>query len=128
MLMRVCPFCGTDLDLSETFCNVCGNSFLLALPYPVLIHRKLYFALSTLSILSGIVSCAFTFVAALYMVSLFFVIGAIGLAGITLERAWGKSQTLAIKVLAAIGLFFGVLGYVCFMFIHSNVPVCGYTM
>jgi flagellar basal body-associated protein FliL len=62
------------------------------------------------------------------MMSLFFFIAAIGLAGVTLERTKGKSQTLLIKILAVLGLALGVLGYISFMFIRSNVPGSGYTM
>jgi len=81
-----------------------------------------------MSILSGILACVFTFSPALYMGSLFLVIGAIGLASVTLEKAWGRFDTLLIKILAIFGLFFGVLGYIFFMFIHSNVPGSGYSM
>jgi hypothetical protein len=62
------------------------------------------------------------------MGSLFLVIGAIGLASVTLEKTWGRFDTLIIRILAILGLFFGVLGYIFFMFIHSNVPGCGYSM
>jgi hypothetical protein len=126
--MQKCPFCKACLDDSCTFCNVCGYSFLLPLPHPALTHRRLYFFLSALSILAGLVSCVFTFIPKLYMTSLFFFIAAIGLAGVTLERAKGKSQALLIKILAVLGLVLGFLGYITFMFIRSNVPGCGYTM
>ena len=126
--MQTCPFCNTTLNDKNTFCKVCGYSFVLPLPYPALHHRKIYFALSILSILSGILACVFTFFPPLYMGSLFLVIGAIGSAGVTLERAWGRFDTLLIKILAIFGLFFGVLGYIFFMFIHSNVPGSGYSM
>lgn len=126
--MQTCPFCKTYLGDSSTFCKVCGYSFLLPLPHPVLTHRKLYYLLSALSILAGLVSCVFTFIPQLYMMSLLFFIAAIGLAGVILERARGKSQTLLIKILAVLGLVLGFLGYISFMFIRSNVPGCGYTM
>jgi hypothetical protein len=126
--MQTCPFCKAYLGDSSTSCKVCGYSFLLPLPYPVLTHRKLYYLLSALSILAGLVSCVFTFIPQLYMMSLFFFIAAIGLAGVTLERTRGKSQTLLIKILAVLGLALGFLGYISFMFIRSNVPGCGYTM
>ncbi len=126
--MRLCPFCNTTLNDKSTFCKVCGYSFVLSLPYPVLAHRKFYFSLSILSILSGVLACLFAFSPALYMGSLFLVIVAIGLAGVTLERTWGHFDTLLIKILAILGLFFGVLGYISFMFLRSNVPGIGYTM
>jgi len=126
--MQTCPFCKSYLGDTSTSCKVCGYSFLLPLPHPVLTHRKLYYLLSASSILAGLVSCVFTFIPQLYMTSLFFFIAAIGLAGVTLERARGKYQTLLIKILAVLGLALGFLGYISFMFIHSNVPGCGYTM
>ena len=126
--MQICPFCNTTLNDKNTFCKVCGYSLVLALFQPFFPHRKFYFTLSIMSILSGILACVFTFFPPLYMGSLFLVIGAIGLAGVTLERAWGRFDTLLIKILAIFGLFFGVLGYIFFMFIHSNVPGSGYSM
>lgn len=128
ILMQVCPFCNTPLNDKNTFCDKCGYSFVLALPIPLFPRRKLYFTLSIMSILSGILACVFTFFPAVYVGSLFLVIGAIGLASVTLEKAWGKFGTLQIKILAILGLFFGVLGYIFFMFIHSNVPSSGYSM
>lgn len=125
--MQICPFCKTYLRHSNTFCEVCGFSFVLPLPCPVLPHRKFYFALSILSIFSGLLSCTFTFIPSLYLLSLLFVMGAIGLAGVTLERTRGKYHALLIKILALHGLLLGVLGYT-FMFIHSNVPSSGYSM
>lgn len=126
--MQTCPFCRTYLSDSNTFCQVCGYSLVLPLPLPFFPRRKFYSTLSILSILSGILACIFTFSPALYLGSLPLVIGAIGLSSVTLEKAWGKFNTLLIKILAILGLFFGVLGYIFFMFIHSNVPGIGYTM
>jgi hypothetical protein len=126
--MQTCPFCNTTLDDENTFCKVCGYSLVLALSQPLFPHRKFYFTLSIMSILSGILGCVFTFFPALYVGSLFLVIGAIGLAGVTLERTQGRFDTFLIKILAILGLFFGVLGYIFFMFIHSNVPGSGYSM
>ena len=126
--MQICPFCKADLSETKTFCEVCGYSFTLSLPRPFFPHKRFYFALSILSILSGILACVFTFFPALYVGSLFLVIGAIGLAGVTLERSRGQLDTLLIKILAILGLFFGVLGYIFFMFIRSNVPGSGYSM
>ena len=62
------------------------------------------------------------------MSSIPLIIGTIALGGVTLERAQGKSDALMIKILAIVGLVFGVLGYIFFMFIHSNVPGIGYSM
>jgi len=126
--MHTCPFCKAYLPDSNTFCRVCGYSFVLPLPHPVLLRSRLYLALAMLSILSGILSCGFSFIPTLSMASLFLVMGALALAGITLEGAKGKSQALLVKILAVLGLFFGILGYVCFMFMRSNVPGIGYTM
>ena len=126
--MQTCPFCNTTLSAKNTFCEKCGYSLVLSLPQPFFPHKKFYWALSILSILLGILACVFTFFPAVYMGSLFFVIGAIGLAGVTLEKARGKFDALLIKILAILGLFLGVLGYISFMFLRSNVPGCGYTM
>jgi hypothetical protein len=49
-------------------------------------------------------------------------------AGASLEKTWGKPDTRSIKILSIFGLIFGVLGYIFFMFIHSNVPGIGYSM
>jgi hypothetical protein len=99
-----------------------------ALPFPSLARRKLYFALAILSILLGLSSCAFTFVPRLYIGSLFLIIASVGLGGFILERTRGKSGTRLIKILGAVGIFFGVLGYVSFMFLRSNVPGIGARM
>ena len=126
--MQACPFCHTALDDKNTFCEACGYQLTLGLPLPLFRHRRLYFSLAISSILLGILACVFTFFPSLYMGSMFLVIGAIGLAGVTLERAKGYSDIPLIKILSILGLFFGVLGYIFFMFIHSNVPGIGYSM
>jgi hypothetical protein len=126
--MQACPFCHATLDDKNTFCETCGYQLTLALPLPLFRHRRLYFFLAILSIMLGILACVFTFFPSLYMGSLFLVIGAIGLAGVTLERTKGYPDILLIKILAIFGLIFGILGYIFFMFIHSNVPGCGYSM
>jgi hypothetical protein len=126
--MQTCPFCKAPLDEEATSCETCGYSLVLPLPLPVLRRRKLYLVLSILSIILGLLACVLTYVPSLYMKSLFLIIGALGLAGFALEKAWGKPDALAIRFLAVVGLFFGLLGYMFFMFIHSNVPGSGYTM
>ncbi len=126
--MQICPFCHTTLNDETTFCEKCGYSLVLLLPQPSFPHKEFYLAFSIFSILLGILACVFTFFPTLYMGSLFLIIGAIGLAGVTLEKTWGKFDTLLIKILAILGLFFGILGYIFFMFIHSNVPGSGYSM
>ncbi|MGB7062946.1 MAG: hypothetical protein WBF13_11425 [Candidatus Zixiibacteriota bacterium] len=123
--MRACPFCSATLDDQSTFCAACGHSLVLALPSPLLARRRFYLALSILSILLGISSCAFAFLPPLYMGSLFLIIASVGLGGVILERTRGKSGTRLVKILAAVGMFFGVLGYVSFMFLRSNVPGSG---
>ena len=75
--------------------------------------------------LLGIGSCAFTFVPRLYMGSLVLIIASIGLGGFVLERTRGKLETRLAKVLAVVGMLFGVLGYISFMFLRSNVPGSG---
>ena len=80
------------------------------------------------SLLLGVTACIFTFVPSLYMKSLIPMIASLGLASFTLEKVWGKSDTLAIRILAISALAFALLGYVSFMFIRSNVPGIGYTM
>jgi len=126
--MQTCPYCNTTLSERNTFCEVCGYSFVLPLPPPFFPRKKFYYTLSLSSILLGILSCIFTYFPALYMSSIPLIIGTIALGGVTLERAQGKSDALLIKILAIVGLVFGVLGYIFFMFIHSNVPGIGYSM
>ncbi len=126
--MQVCPFCDTTCNDRTTFCQVCGYSFVLTLPRPFLIHRWFFLSLSLISIFLGILACIFTFFPSLYMTSMILFITAIGLAGVSLERAQGKSDASLVKILAVIGLVFGALGYIFFMFIHSNVPGIGYSM
>lgn len=126
--MQTCPFCRAPLGEEATSCKTCGYSLVLPLPLPVLRRRKLYLVLSILSIILGLLACVFTYVPGLYMKSLFLIIGALGSAGFTLEKAWGKSDASQIRLLAVAGLILGLLGYVFFMFIHSNVPGSGYTM
>lgn len=126
--MQICPFCKTYLTDSVTFCKTCGYSLVLALPCPGLTRGKLYLVLSILSVFWGIISCAFTLVPSLHIVSLPFVIGAMGAGGVSLERTRGKYGTLLIRLLAVLGLFLGFLGYLSFMFMRSNVPGSGYSM
>lgn len=123
--MQACPFCSATLDDRSTFCAACGHSLVSALPFPLLARRRFYLALSILSILLGISSCAFTFIPQLYVGSLFLIIASVGLGGFILERTRGKSETRLAKVLAVVGMLFGVLGYICFMFLRSNVPGSG---
>jgi hypothetical protein len=59
------------------------------------------------------------------MGSLFLIIASVGLGGVILERTRGKSGSRLAKVLAAVGMFFGALGYIFFMFLRSNVPGSG---
>ena len=126
--MQTCPFCKAPLDEEATSCNTCGYSLVLPLPLPLLRRRKLYWVLSILSIILGLLACVFTCVPSLYMKSLFPIIGALVLAGFTLEKAWGRSDASRIRLMALAGLLLGLLGYVFFMFIHSNVPGSGYSM
>jgi hypothetical protein len=62
------------------------------------------------------------------MGSLALIIASIGLGGFILERTREESKTRLAKVLAVAGMLLGVLGYISFMFLRSNVPGCGYTM
>ena len=126
--MRFCPFCKKTLSEESTFCAVCGYSLVLALPMLALPHKKLNLSLACTSIVLGILACAFTFFPTLYLASFLLVILAIGLAGVTLERVSGRYDALPIKILAILGLVFGILGYISFMFLRSNVPGIGYTM
>ncbi len=126
--MRLCPFCKKTLSEDSTFCRVCGYSFVLALPILALPHKKLNLSLACASIIFGILACVFSFLPTLYLISFILVISAIGLAGVTLESVSGKFNTLLIKILAIVGLVFGILGYISFMFLRSNVPGTGYTM
>ena len=126
--MRECPFCNATLDEESTVCTVCGHSLVSALPRPLLARRRFYLALSILSVFLGGSSCAFTFVPLFYMGSLALIIASIGLGGFILERTRGDSKTRLTKVLAVVGMLLGVLGYISFMFLRSNVPGSGYTM
>jgi hypothetical protein len=126
--MKLCPFCKKALTEGSTFCIVCGYSFALALPLLALPRKRLSLALGCASIISGILACVFSFFPVLYWTSFPLVILAIALAGVTLETVSGKFNTLPIKILAILGLAFGILGYISFMFLRSNVPGIGYTM
>ena len=126
--MRLCPFCKKTLSEDSTSCEVCGYSFVLALPILALPHKKLNLFLACGSIIFGILACVFSFLPTLYLISFILVISAIGLAGVTLESVSGKFDTLLIRILAILGLVFGILGYISFMFLRSNVPGTGYTM
>jgi hypothetical protein len=120
--MRLCPFCKEALVEGSTFCKVCGYSFVLALPVFTSPHRRLDLSLACASIIFGVLACVFTLFPALYMISFTLVLLTIALAGITLESVSGKFNALLIRVLAIAGLVFGTLGYICFMFLCSNVP------
>ncbi|KPK74141.1 MAG: hypothetical protein AMJ89_06865 [candidate division Zixibacteria bacterium SM23_73] len=120
--MKLCPFCKKTPSENNTFCKVCGYSFVLALPILVLPHKKLDLSLACASIIFGILACIFSWFPPLYLISFVLVILAIALAGVTLESVSGKFNTLLIKILAIVGLVFGTLGYICFMFLCSHVP------
>lgn len=126
--MRTCPFCKTSLNETSTFCQVCGFSLVRLLPLPLLGRKTLYYGLSALSALVGFAACIFTLIPSLYMKSLILIIVSLVLAGFTLEKAWGKPNTMFIRTLAVLGLALGLLGYICFMFVRSNVPGIGYSM
>jgi hypothetical protein len=106
----------------STFCEVCGYSFVLALPMLAYPNKGLNLSLACGSIVFGVLACAFSFFPTLYLVSFVLVILTIALAGITLESVSGKFNALLIRVLAIVGLALGTLGYICFMFLCSNVP------
>jgi hypothetical protein len=126
--MQICPFCKTPYDESDTFCRTCGSPLSQLLPSPALEHKTFYLGLSIFSTLLGFSACLFTYFPSLYMKSLILIIASLGLASFTLEKVRGKSNALSIRILAVLGLILGVLGYIFFMFIHSNVPGCGYSM
>jgi hypothetical protein len=128
MRMQICPFCKTPYDESGTICQTCGSPLSQLLPSPTLEHKTVYLGLSIFSTLLGLSACLFTYFPSLYMKSLILIIASLGLASFTLEKVRGKTNTLTIKIMAVVGLVLGVLGYIFFMFIHSNVPGCGYTM
>ena len=120
--MSLCPFCKRALVEDSTFCNACGYSFVLALPMLTYAHRGLNLSLACASIIFGILACAFSFFPALYLASFVLVLLTIAVAGITLESVSGRFNAFLIRVLAIVGLAFGTLGYICFMFLCSNVP------
>lgn len=120
--MRLCPFCRKTLVEHSTFCEVCGYSFVLALPMLASPNKGWNLSLACASIVFGILACAFSLFPTLYLASFVLVILTIALAGITLESVSGKFNALLIRVLAIVGLAFGTLGYICFMFLCSNVP------
>jgi 4-amino-4-deoxy-L-arabinose transferase-like glycosyltransferase len=126
--MLACPFCKMPQDPTSTFCRVCGYSLVDLLPRPALARKPLYLGISIISLLLALAACVLTFIPSWYMRSLIPMIASLGLASFTLEKAWGRSDTLAIKILAILALAFALLGYVSFMFIRSNVPGIGYTM
>ncbi len=126
--MRTCPFCKSSVAQNSTSCRVCGFSLVRLLPLPLLARKTLYWALSALSATLGLSACVFTLIPSLYMKSVVLIIGSLALAGFTLEKTWGKPNTVLIRVLAVLGLALGLLGYICFMFVRSNVPGIGYSM
>jgi hypothetical protein len=126
--MRTCPFCKSSVGQNSTSCRICGFSLVRLLPLPILARRTLYRALSVLSVILGLSACAFTLIPSLYMKSVVLIIGSLTLAAFTLEKTWGKPDTMLIRFLAILGLALGLLGYICFMFVRSNVPGIGYSM
>jgi hypothetical protein len=120
--MSRCPFCGKALVEDSTFCKACGYSLVLALPMLASPHKRLDLLLASISIVFGILACIFTLFPALYLASFILVLLTIALAGITLESVAGRFNVLLIRILAVVGLAFGTLGYICFMFLCSNVP------
>jgi hypothetical protein len=106
----------------STFCEACGYSFVLALPILVLPNKTLSLSLACASVIFGISACVFSFFPTLYLFSFILVILTIALAGVTLESVSGKFSALLIKILAIVGLVFGTLGYIFFMFLCSHVP------
>jgi hypothetical protein len=126
--MQACPFCGNPFEESDTFCQTCGSPLSQLLPPTTFKHKTFYLGLSIFSTLLGLSACIFTYFPSLYMKSLILIIASLGLGSFTLEKARGKSNALPIRILAILALVLGVLGYIFFMFIHSNVPGCGYSM
>jgi len=120
--MKLCPFCKRTFTEDSISCKFCGYSFVLALPILAFPHKKLNLSLACASIIFGILACVFSFFPVLYLFSFILVLSTIALAGVTLENVSGKFNTVVIKILAIVGLVFGSLGYISFMFLRSNVP------
>jgi hypothetical protein len=126
--MQACPFCKMPVDSTSTSCRACGYPLVNLLPRPALARKPLYLGISIISLLLALAACVLTFVPSWYLRSLIPMIASLALASFTLEKTWGKSNTLAVKIVAISALAFALLGYISFMFIRSNVPGIGYTM
>ena len=123
--MSLCPFCGEKIPEGKTFCQRCGYSSVLALPYfPTKISlSNLLFAL--IGLIAGIGSCILSLIPSLNYVGFLLVLTALGFSGVTLERLTRKMDTVPLKVLAVVALILAAVGYLLFVFYNSRMPGSG---
>ncbi|MDP2961023.1 MAG: zinc ribbon domain-containing protein [candidate division Zixibacteria bacterium] len=123
--MAFCPFCGEEIEEGKTFCQRCGYSNSLALPYP---STKVGFSnllLASLGLISGIGSCIFSLLPYFNYLGFLLVISTIVFSGISLEKLTKKYDTVPVKVLSVIALIFAAVGYLLFIFYNSKMPGSG---
>jgi phosphoglycerol transferase MdoB-like AlkP superfamily enzyme len=123
--MAFCPFCGEEIGKGKTFCQRCGYSSSLALPYP---STKISFSsilLAFLGLISGIGSCIFSLLPQYNYLGFILVISAVVFSGISLEKLTKKFDTVPVKVLSVIALVFAAAGYLLFIFYNSRMPGSG---
>ncbi|MCJ7497291.1 MAG: zinc ribbon domain-containing protein [candidate division Zixibacteria bacterium] len=123
--MAFCPFCSEEIAEGKTFCQRCGYSSSLALPYP---STKISFSnilLASLGLISGIGSCIFSLLPRYNYLGFILVISAVVFSGISLEKLTKKFDTVPVKVLSVIALVFAAVGYILFIFYNSRMPGSG---
>ena len=114
--MAFCPFCGEGIAEGKTFCQSCGYSNSLALPFP---STKISFSnilLASLGLISGIGSCIFSLLPYYNYLGFILVISTVVFSGISLEKLTKKFDSVPIKVLSVIALVFAAAGYLCSSF------------
>jgi phosphoglycerol transferase MdoB-like AlkP superfamily enzyme len=123
--MAFCPFCGEEIAEGKTFCQRCGYSNSLALPFP---STKISFSnilLASLGLISGIGSCIFSLLPYYNYLGFILVISTVVFSGISLEKLTKKFDSVPIKVLSVIALVFAAAGYLLFIFYNSRMPGSG---
>lgn len=123
--MSFCPFCGEEITEEKTFCQRCGYSSSLALPYPSTKIGLSNILLASLGLISGIGSCIFSLLPYYNYLGFTLVISAVVFSGISLEKLTKKFDTIPVKVLSVTALVFAAVGYLLFIFYNSRMPGSG---
>ena len=123
--MAFCPFCGEEIAEGKTFCQRCGYSNSLALPYPSTKVSFSNLSLASLGLISGIGSCIFSLIPCLNYLGFLLVISAVVFSGISLKKLTKKFDTVPVKVLSVIALILAAAGYLLFIFNNSRMPGSG---